>query len=452
MQSIFAGSATDGDRAQFETLSNMECIDTYGNGYTSGRSLLLLLTNATNPDDVHDTVFWWDYAGGTANDHSWICNDVGGSPCNVAAATGNTTHWTVGGMKIDHCVSKLEQEHCRLQFSTSIMYAVIIMNLLKVVVMIVSLSWRSEPALVTVGDGLASFLEKPDATTAGRCLMGYRDAQAEGPLRFKNPAVGESPPPKVYIAHGKQRWHMAMGKKYWIANIAMFVVAIGAAVILVIVSARQVSPDLPRGQSAFNFRNWKGDRPTAHLVLDWLRQGPGEELVAAVVLANMPQFVISSLYLAYNGIFTCMLQCYEYSQFGGQIRKPLRVTTPRGKQREHHKLYSLPCKADTTHRVHVLPLPALPILRITDGSIPAPLLAGLAELLPRTNRLLRNDGRRRGLLHPQQLADRLLLPADLARDSARRGVHGGSIRPEHAGVGNGYPDRRFVLCGYRCRV
>ena len=108
MQSIFAGSAADGDQAQFETTSNMECIDAYGNGYTSGRSLPLLLTNATNPDDVHDIVFWWDYAGGTANDHSWICNDVGGSPCNVAAATGNATHWTVGGMKIDHCISKLE--------------------------------------------------------------------------------------------------------------------------------------------------------------------------------------------------------------------------------------------------------------------------------------------------------------------------------------------------------
>jgi hypothetical protein len=340
MQRIFARDATSRGPAQFEILRNRECIDAYGNGYTSGRSLLLLFTNETNADDIHDTVFWWDYAGGTANDHTWICNDVGGSPCDVTAAAGNATRWTVHGMRVDHCVSKLEEEHCKLQFSTNIMYAVIVMNMLKVMVMLVALYWRSDPALVTVGDGIASFLDEPDATTAGRCLVGYRETQ-KGPLRFKGIASGQTSYPVTYVAGGKQRWHLALGTKYWKANIGVFVIAIVAAGILLVVSAVIISPDLPRGQSAFSFRNWKGDRPTAHLVLHWLHQGPGEELVAAVVLANMPQFVVSCLYLAYNGIFTCMLQCYEYSQFGAPPKKPLRVTTPKGKQREHWHPLSL---------------------------------------------------------------------------------------------------------------
>jgi hypothetical protein len=349
MQKIFTRFTADGSQGEAEILSNRECIDAYGNGYTSGRSLLLLLTNATNPDDIHDTVFWWDYAGGTANDHSWICNDVGGTPCNVVAAAENATRWTVNGMEIDHCISKLEQEHCKLQFSVSIMYAVILMNILKVAVMVAALWLLSDP-LVTVGDGLASFLNTPDATTAGRCLMDYREAQGGGPLGFKGVASGQSPEPKKYVEGGKQRWYLALRKRYWIANMILFVGAIVAAIVILIVAAYQISPDLPRGQSAFSIRNWKGDKPTAHLVLDWLRQGPGEEFVAAVVLANMPQFVISSLYLAYNGICTCMLNCYEYSQFGVQGRTPLRVTTPKGRQREHRTLFPLYPAKLTVHK------------------------------------------------------------------------------------------------------
>ncbi|KAI7155269.1 hypothetical protein KC349_g7102 [Hortaea werneckii] len=79
-----------------------------------------------------------------------------------------------------------------------------------------------------------------------------------------------------------------------------------------------------------------------------LPQGGSGGLVSAVLLANLPQAIVSFLYLTYNGLFTCMLLSYEYSKYGPTGRKrPLRVTTPYGQQRSSYFLqlpyrYSIP--------------------------------------------------------------------------------------------------------------
>lgn len=72
-------------------------------------------------------------------------------------------------------------------------------------------------------------------------------------------------------------------------------------------------------------------------------------LLRAVLLANLPQAICSFLYLAYNGLFTCMLLSDEWSRYFLRP-KPLRVTTPHGQQRSKHYLqlpfaYSIPLLA-----------------------------------------------------------------------------------------------------------
>ena len=69
-------------------------------------------------------------------------------------------------------------------------------------------------------------------------------------------------------------------------------------------------------------------------------------LTAAVLIANLPQAILSFLYLMYNGLFTCMHLAAEWSSYGVQ-RKPLRCTTPYGQQRSTYYLqlpytYALP--------------------------------------------------------------------------------------------------------------
>jgi hypothetical protein len=54
--------------------------------------------------------------------------------------------------------------------------------------------------------------------------------------------------------------------------------------------------------------------------------------IGSALCSNLAQIVSSFLYLAYNGLYTCMHMAYEYSSYA-VWRKPLRVTDPKGEQR-----------------------------------------------------------------------------------------------------------------------
>ena len=57
----------------------------------------------------------------------------------------------------------------------------------------------------------------------------------------------------------------------------------------------------------------------------------------AILIANLPQFILSFLYLTYNSLFTCMLSGHEWSLFSHHHRT-LRVTSPRLGQRSTYWL------------------------------------------------------------------------------------------------------------------
>jgi len=53
-------------------------------------------------------------------------------------------------------------------------------------------------------------------------------------------------------------------------------------------------------------------------------------LLTTVLLANLPQTILSFLYFSYNGLITCVMEAYEWNSFATS-RKTLRVTSPVGK-------------------------------------------------------------------------------------------------------------------------
>jgi hypothetical protein len=55
------------------------------------------------------------------------------------------------------------------------------------------------------------------------------------------------------------------------------------------------------------------------------------KLIPVVLLANLPQIILSFCYLAYNSLFTRMLAAREWAQMSTGY-KPLRVTDPKGTQ------------------------------------------------------------------------------------------------------------------------
>ena len=65
---------------------------------------------------------------------------------------------------------------------------------------------------------------------------------------------------------------------------------------------------------------------------------PGSSgLMRSVLIANLPQVILSFLFLTYNSLFTCMLLAQEWASYA-QHRKPLRVTSPTGHQRSTYRL------------------------------------------------------------------------------------------------------------------
>ena len=85
----------------------------------------------------------------------------------------------------------------------------------------------------------------------------------------------------------------------------------------------------------------KGEEQTNALEVS----GPNA-LLPMVLLANLPQLVLSVLYLLHNNVYTCMLAASEWNRFALH-RKGLRVSSPKGSQRSTYWLqlpwtYSLP--------------------------------------------------------------------------------------------------------------
>ena len=54
-------------------------------------------------------------------------------------------------------------------------------------------------------------------------------------------------------------------------------------------------------------------------------------LPTVALIANLPQGILSVLYLTYNGLMTCMLVEKEWNEYAHH-RRPLRVSSPSGDQ------------------------------------------------------------------------------------------------------------------------
>ena len=75
---------------------------------------------------------------------------------------------------------------------------------------------------------------------------------------------------------------------------------------------------------------------TGDSIFDWNLEGSSGLHLNALV-ANLPQVVLSFLFLLYNGLFTSMLLADEWNGYARE-RKPLRVTDPKGTQRSTYRL------------------------------------------------------------------------------------------------------------------
>lgn len=117
--------------------------------------------------------------------------------------------WSIGqaptATPVQYCLSQPVQEHCKLQFSLAIMIVLISCNLVKAICM-GFIAWKrdAEP-LVTLGDAIKSFLNQPDPTTEGNCVVGksrFETSKVWGRL----PSTWAAEPTRWFRAASIRRW------------------------------------------------------------------------------------------------------------------------------------------------------------------------------------------------------------------------------------------------------
>ncbi len=212
------------NKTAFEKLENKACIDTYEASVLSKYADVLLITSYANSTDSlieGNSRMLPNILSSSAfqSQTDWICGmPYNMGECDKTQIRKHSQDWSIIAnsyleenpaapvMPIQYCLSQRVEEHCQLQFSLAIMVIVILCNLLKTVCMGI-IAWKRDwQPLVTLGDAIASFLDRPDLTTEGNCLVGKK--------RFET-SKNWDPTPSSWNLQ-RLTWYQTASKRRWL--------------------------------------------------------------------------------------------------------------------------------------------------------------------------------------------------------------------------------------------
>ncbi|KAH6661871.1 hypothetical protein B0J14DRAFT_687753 [Halenospora varia] len=333
-------AAINGTLAKYDPKA---CMTAYASNYVSKVRSVLLVTENPSSYFGNGGVLWvrtWDPHYQIP--YSWICGDFNpnpyvssapSAPCTLQTALNNADTWGYGSNLYAYCLVEVVPEQCSIEFSLVIMLIVIAANTTKVVVMVIVFLKFRAPTLVTLGYAVASFLNDPDPTTAGMCMSTKKDVFKAGQDLSTYPAKPWFPK--------RHFWFNAVSIKRWLTCNILCLSAIGISIWYLLEGFWQLDiKSLPILYSlGFGTVN-------SLSVITSINTGG---LISTALFANIPQAILSFLYVLYNGLFSCYLGAHEWSDFAYH-RKPLRVTDPKGEQLSTRYLqlpyqYALPLMA-----------------------------------------------------------------------------------------------------------
>lgn len=256
-------------------------------------------------------------------------------PPNGFAALRNIT--------IEGCLSEIVPESCQLFINIPICVIVIVCNLIKLTCMFFAARENRDEVLVTIGDAIASFLQRPDPNTANECMIPKampRDL-AFRPYIWKSHHLRSAwrPPPPLPPPPRPQnppttphKWTSATSVSLRVFTITLTILSATCLVIIAVHRKSNVNSGFKVGFGSVN----------AAILLTNL----SHNFVANILLVNTVQLLITGLYFLYNDMLTRMLLAAEYNDFALH-RKPLRVSFPTPPQRSTYYLtipyrYSIP--------------------------------------------------------------------------------------------------------------
>ena len=153
--------------SKLQNLSNDACVKAYRNEIVPDRRSVLAVSSATEHNNSLLKYFSSDgfaVGGEGVSSYQWTCPESG-DDCVFSAQ-----NWTVLGFPIEYCLSDQIESSCKLQLSLVIMVIVVLCNFAKALCMSLTIWKLSSMPLLTLGDVIASFLDRPDPHTANNCL------------------------------------------------------------------------------------------------------------------------------------------------------------------------------------------------------------------------------------------------------------------------------------------
>ncbi|CAN9276692.1 unnamed protein product [Alternaria alternata] len=200
-----------------ERLDPAECIARYATSIQSAQRNVLLVASDDQvlPPNENPLINGshaygrWKFSAMSAmardtarNSFDWICSGMDTKrPCSLgidAIRDSSAESWLMGpgaGWPVKYCLSERADPTCKLHFEPTIGTIVTILNFVKAGVMFyVAFLVRDEP-LMTMGDAVASFLERPDPTSKNR----PGDNDPYNSRFFGYQTVGFSPPAIIAV-------------------------------------------------------------------------------------------------------------------------------------------------------------------------------------------------------------------------------------------------------------
>ncbi|CAH0055323.1 unnamed protein product [Clonostachys solani] len=364
---------------EYEKLAPDDCIKAYAKSVVYDRANVVVVLDPT--EDCHEfknlTIFSYEgstmhceppmnssiYASllytasftditGTTDWFSWICSlhsdeayrsrqpkcSDGAWKNQMSPAT-----WAIGTARVEYCLSQKPKDQCQLNVALNLIYVVVCFNAVKfVVIVFLALSnlVNREP-LVTIGDAVASFIDSQERATKGMCLLSSAEVHASQKLD-ENQEI-----PAVVYKPQNSRCSAAVSLRRWLLASILIFVALAILIGLLGYGAYDLTERFSRGDGQSMWDLGIGTI-NPYTVIGWNLPRLGEaSVIVTVLVSNLPQVLLSFLYLNLNGLITSMAGAIEWSKYGQGTQRPLRVSFPKGSQRSTFFLqlpyrYSIP--------------------------------------------------------------------------------------------------------------
>ncbi|KAK3689186.1 hypothetical protein B0T22DRAFT_440679 [Podospora appendiculata] len=372
---IIHGMQAEAQAGHYEERNTSSCFDLYDDYWQPQGNGIIFVKNASSVPsaaaaDDDDSLLM--YVSIIPRSDDWAKNmwALGNGTGNFTAVSPPkpVTAWYLGPKRyeVSHCLVQPPAQivsRCRFEYSPQIMFTVCVLNLVKAFVMLciwVLRKWQydttnREPGqtedsenldkqiLYTLGDAIASFMRVPDPTTVDMGLATRDDFLQK--RTWKNKLMREAAKPPLQPRQWKKEsthWRKAASPRRWFTFVfAWFLVMLVATILLLAglsgFKHRQMSTTIP---GLWNL-GFGALTPYTYIVIGLPRTDPGG-LISNVLLANLPQLVLSIVYISYNGLLTTFLVQREFGRMY-DVRKPLRVSEPIGIQRSSYFI-SLPLR------------------------------------------------------------------------------------------------------------